>query len=73
MTPDELQDAIDTLQRDLAETMQEMGDLGSRIWQLEHARDINHQKRGRGTPRFQTGYEPRITKRPPSPRGGGSG
>jgi len=56
MTPDELQDAIATLQRDMAETMLELGETRRRVFELEKAREAEQQKRGRGTGRFQTGY-----------------
>ena len=56
MTPDELQDAIATLQRDLAETMLELGETRRRVLVLEEAREAERLKRGRGTGRFRTGY-----------------
>lgn len=73
MTPDELQDAIATLQRDMAETMLELGETRRRVLVLEEARDVERIKRGRGPGRFQASYETRLTERPPSPEWGGSG
>lgn len=73
MTPDELQDAIATLQRDLRETMLELGETRRRVLELEQAREAENMKRGRGTGRFQTAYGPRATERPAAPKWGASG
>jgi len=54
MTPDELQDAIATLQRDMKETMRELGETRRRVLVLEEA----NAPRPKEPPRFQTGYEP---------------
>jgi len=74
MTPCEMQDAIATLQRDMKETMREVGDLGYRVFQLEKA----NWPKPKEPPRFQTGYagyEPRrgAGERPAGQRWGGSG
>jgi len=52
MTPDELQDAIATLQRDLKETMLELGETRRRVFELEKAK----WPKPKEPPRFQTAY-----------------
>ena len=53
----EMQDAITILKRDLAETMRELGDLRSRVWELEQARDADKHADGqRKVSRYPAGY-----------------
>lgn len=54
MTRREMIDAILILQRDLRETMNELADLRSRVWQLEQARDAARPNGGRRPGRFQS-------------------
>ena len=54
MTRREMIDAILILQRDLRETMRELGDVRSRVWQLERERDIKRPNGGRRPGRFQS-------------------
>ncbi len=55
--PDEIQDTIATLQRDMREMINEVGDLGSRVWQLEQHKAAARPNGGRRPSRFQDGYD----------------
>ncbi len=62
MTIDEMRDAIAALKRDLAEVVEDLAEVQSRVRELEQARDVEHAKRGRGTSRFQSGYSHGLGK-----------
>ena len=56
MTRREMQDAITMLKRDLAETMLELGNVRSRVWDLETAREVDkHAARQPKAPLPQAG------------------
>ena len=53
----EMRDAIAALQSDLAETLRELGELRSRVWELEQARTLDRvAARHPGAKNFQAGY-----------------